>query len=386
MKLNHFLALGFLFFAAILRGQDSTAFANEMRLFIQTTNIRFQQLDATRQQDAERIRLLEAENKRLLAENQQTSSMLYAADLAEYQEIRNEIRYVFSKADRLDADVENGILRFETHSLFNDLLQANNPQSSVLGFRFNKVLEDAALASFAKINDKDPKKRFTEDDQKRFKAVVNNVLSNPFVSTVIQTNPIASMASTIVSVAVNFTTNNSKSLENNAVDAQAIENFKRKLDGYIQFYDKLLMTSMRYQMGLDRVKNKYDFLNKSKKGFMQQLKTDLGINSDNYLYELDRILPEKPSKPRELMMSQQVRKAMETARKYQALRQQTDDFIYECNMLFRDFLTENINVLQTARTLPDQNNISQAKVDELIKRIEQFQKRNWQDMQIKMNE
>ena len=101
-----------------------------------------------------RVKTLEKENEVLKAED-------WSNDSAEYHVLRSEIFEAVTNIPQLDFDFKNTADKIAVTGLFTKLMQANNPTSDILGFRFTEIIFSASEKHFKEVlKDERDKKRF----------------------------------------------------------------------------------------------------------------------------------------------------------------------------------------------------------------------------------
>jgi hypothetical protein len=319
-----------------------------------------------------RIKILEKENQWLKSDSRVTDSLNYCA-------IRLEIFEAFSNESQLDFDFKSTTEKILVTGLFARLMQANNPASDILGFRFTDLVFASAEKHF--IHELE-----NESDKKRFIQIISKIINNPLISTLASSNPITSVVSTIISTIVGFTTT-SISMDkeggrvrdvsigqSDAFDEKNITAFRNDMQVYINFYDQLILASQKYLSGLENLNNKYLYLEVSIHGFLLELHTFLDLNGKNELICLTNLLPD-PSNPeidfKALLMNENIRQTALVSRKFPALQITVNDFKNEYNLLLFRFLDEYTRILESAKAFPDQA-IDKNRIDELIAEIKSF--------------
>lgn len=319
-----------------------------------------------------RIRNLERENQVLRADSRIIDSL-------EYCEMRKEIFEAFANESQLDFDFKSTTEKIAVTGLFTRLMQANNPVSDILGFRFTDVIFSAADKHFkGQLNN--------EPDRRRFSQIISKIISNPLVSTLANSNPITSVVSTIITTIIGFTTT-SLSMDKeggrvrdvsigqkDAFDEKDINAFRSEMQVYINFYDQLILASQRYLAGLRELSDKYAYLKASVDEFLQDLHAHVDTSGDIDLIGLTALLPD-PTIPgldfRVLLQDEDIRQTVEVARQFPALQITVASFKYEYNLLLLRFLEDYIRILRTAEDFPDQA-IDKIRIEGLISEIKSF--------------
>ncbi len=319
-----------------------------------------------------RIKTLEKEKDILKSEERSRDSASYCA-------LRSEIFEAYTNLPRIDFDFKSTTERIAVTGLFAKLMQANNPTSDILGFRFTEIIFSAAEKHFKEAL-KD------EKDKKRFSEVIAKIIDNPVVSVLAKTNPITSVVSSIISIIAGFTTSRVElgkeggrlkevSVDQKDVfDNRSIAAFRSELQVYIDFYDALILTSAEYLEGLEDLDGKYAYLILSVKDYKTELYTELDVKENNVLIKLSKSLPDPATHEinyRAIIMDPKIQKCRHLAEIYPVIHQDVSDFKKAYNTLLFNFLSDYIITLKTAKTFPD-GNIDKSKTDALITDIESF--------------
>jgi hypothetical protein len=143
---------------------------------------------------------------------------------------------------------------------------------------------------------------------------------------------------------------------------------------YIDFYDRLSLSSRKYLEGLETLRTKYSYLMFSVNNYLVELHYCIQADAQNDLLALTLMLPD-PASPgidfQFLLKDQGILQAFAIAKRYPALQMQVSDFKNEYNLLLLRFLEDYIQVLLTAKDFPDQA-IDKNRIDLLIKDIQDF--------------
>jgi hypothetical protein len=331
-------------------------------------------LDFQKQIDELQIRLkqLEKENQMLRLSSRSADSLLYCS-------IRLEIFEAFTHIRQLEFDFKNTTEKIAVTGLFTKLIQASNPASDILGFRFTDLVLKAAEKHFkSELNN--------EADQNRFSQVILKIINNPLVSVLTSSNPLTSLVSAIISTVVGFTTSEVNvekeggrikevdMTQHDAFDSESIAGFREDLQVYITFYDNLIIATDRYLSGLDYLESKYSFLISSLTGYKKDLYSFLGTDDGNQLISLTLLLPEPGRGDFNFggfLTDPEIRSCLATARKYPLLEQSVSEYKKEYNHLLFEFLSDHITTLRSAAGFPDEA-MDKAKTEILISEIESF--------------
>jgi len=319
-----------------------------------------------------RLKTLEKENEILISGDRSNDS-------AEYCAIRSEIFEAFTNLPQLDFDFKNTADKIAVTGLFTKLMQANNPTSEILGFRFTEIIFSASEKHFMEVL-KD------ERDKKRCSQVISKIIDNPVVSSLANTNPVTSVVAAIISTIAGFTTSKVELgkeggrikdvavNQQDAFDNRSISAFRAELQVYIDFYDALITASSDYLDGLDELDGKYGYLILTVRDYKNELCSELDIKENNLLIKLSKLLPDPAIDGinyNSIILDPKVQKSQHLARRYPVLHQAVNDFKKEYNILLFNFLTDYIKTLKTAKNFPA-GDIDKTKTDALINDIESF--------------
>ncbi|NVO18513.1 MAG: hypothetical protein HXX13_02370 [Bacteroidetes bacterium] len=314
-------------------------------------------------------------------ENHALRSHVKTQDSLAYTRTRMEIFEAFNTAPRINFDFLNTTDKIAVTGLFTKLLQANNPTSDILGFRFNETLLKTAEKYF-----KNELK--SEPDKIRLGQVINKLVNNPVISTLANTNPITSVTAAIINTMSSFSTtsidvvkegNKLKDVSSSTMDAfsqKNIEAFRVELQPYINFYDALNLASIRYLSGLENINQHYEYLKGSVEDYKKQLYLSLSITDTNTLMRLASSLPDPSTRNLDysaFLCDQKIQSCDGIARKLPAIQLLVKDFRREYDQLLISFLKEYVLALQSAKKLPP-SSIDQSKIDSLISDIDTFTK------------
>jgi hypothetical protein len=319
-----------------------------------------------------RIKILEKEKEILEYEGRSNDSAAYCL-------LRSEIFEAFTNVSQLDFDFKNTADKIAVTGLFTKLMQANNPASDILGFKFTEIIFSASEKHF-----KETLKN--EGDKKRFSQVIGKIIDNPVVSSLANTNPVTSVVAAIISCVAGFTTSRAEVEkeggrikdvtvhQQDAFENRGISAFRNELKVYIDFYDALIIASRDYLEGLGTLNRKYAYLIQSVLEYKTALYAELGFKESNLLIQLARLLPDPAAKDINysiIIHDQKIQKSQLLARKYPVLLQAVSSFKKEYNSLLFNFLSDYIKTLKTALEFPD-GDIDKTKTEALISDIETF--------------
>lgn len=313
------------------------------------------------------------------AENQSLKTQMRVKDSMAYVEMRREIFEAFNHVSKINFDFLNTSGKIAVTGLFTKLLQANNPTSDVLGFRFSETIITASEKCFRG-------ELKTESERLRFGQMITKLVNNPVVSSIANSNPITSVTAAIISSVAGFSTttlsvekngNKIKDVSAQTTDAfgqKNIEAFKAELQPYIQFYDALNIASNKYLFNIEQVKNKYTYLRNNVETYKYQLSSSLQINDSNMLIRLASLLPDPATKNIDFykyLKDPRVVQCAGIAGKLPVLEQSVKDFQKEYNQILLAFLNDYVTALQSASKLPAVS-VDHLKINALISDIQLF--------------
>lgn len=319
-----------------------------------------------------RIILLENENH-VLAKD------LRARDSVSYCAIRHEIFKAFTVTPQLKFDFKNTTDKIAVTELFTKLMQANNPSSDILGFRFNEIVFSACEEHlFKEVSE--------EKERNRLGHVIGKIINNPVVSTLANTNPLTSVVAAIISTVAGFASPAIEMYkEGGRIKEVAVENkdifqteniraFREELQVYINFYDALILAASRYLKGLENLNTKYTGLMQSVRAYQDNLFTFLDGNETNLLLRLAEFLPDPQRQHlafNDLISDKRILNALAEARKLPVIQQSVLDFKKEYNHLLFGFLSDYMEALRLTNSFPP-GTLDPHKVEALVQDIAHF--------------
>jgi len=319
-----------------------------------------------------RIRYLEKENEALKANNKSSDSTVYC-------EMRDKVFEAFTNVSQLDFEFKNTASKIAVAGLFTKLIQASNPTSDILGFRFTEIIYSAVSKHFmASLKD--------DQDKRRFSQVISKIVDNPVVSSLANTNPVTSVVASIISSIAGFSTSKVE-LEKDgmkikdvyvdqqdAFDNRSVNAFRTELQGYIDFYDAMIITSTEFLKGIEYLDGKYAYLIQYIKEYKDELYSGIDIRESHVLIKLSNLLPDPSLENLDyglMIQDDRIRKCAAMAEKYPALQQSVNELKKDYNKLLLKFLSDFIRILESARNFPDKD-IDKTKTGQLIHDIEYF--------------
>lgn len=319
-----------------------------------------------------RLKTIEKENAMLRMQNRTEDSLAYCV-------LRDEIFSACTHLPQLDFDYKSTAEKIAVTGLFTKLMQANNPTSDILGFRFTEVIFTSADKHFKSVLKEG-------HDKTRFTQVIGKIIDNPVVTSLANTNPVTSVVAAIISTIAGFTTtrvNLEKEggkvqdvsvVQDDVFDQKCIAGFRNELQVYIDFYDALIIASSDYLEGLESLDAKYAYLVKSVSDYKSEFYSTLDVRENNLLVKLSKSLPDPALKKidyQSIFNDPAIRKSQLLARKFPVIQQAVSDFKKDYNTLLFKYLETYIITLKMAGDFPD-GDIDKEKTGDLIKDIEAF--------------
>jgi len=319
-----------------------------------------------------RIKSLESENERLKCNTRAKDSLLYCT-------MRNEIFNAFSNISRLNQEFKNTSEKIAVTGLFTKLMQASNPTSDILGFRFTEIIFSAAEKHFLS-------ELKNENDRRRFSQVISKIVSNPIVNTLANTNPVTSVVSGIVSTIAAFSTpkveleresgkiKDVRVVEQDAFDHRSIDAFRGDLQVYIDFYDAMITTSDEYLRCSEEMNLEYLGLKENIRSMEEQMLSRLHVEESNLLIKLSGLMPDPSINDldfSELILDPCILDCYGLAAGYPVMQSEVRHFIQDYNLMLNKFLNDYIRILQLALSFPEKD-IDKTKTRLLITDIETF--------------
>ncbi len=336
-----------------------------------------------------RLAELQRRNAELLARSRRIKEEQVRRDSIEWRRAYTAVTRAVLRGDKLEGDFRHTLMRVKSDRLFTRLMDAQNPQGNELGFRFTEVVLQASNNTLAKhIPDK--------STRKRWQAVVERVLANPFVSGFVASNPLTSITMTLVDAAINFTdvrllkevngqpARRVKDLDmkaENVFQAEQIKAFVEALDPYIQFYDKLLKTNAAFRQNLDYLQLKYAELESEYTGLYARLLESLGIEEqeDRSLIDQVNALFEPPLDAdgwpdyRAVLESEPVRQTLEHIESFPELEARVQRFRKDYYGYLITFLEQYYQILGELENDPTlKKNFDKKKVSGLLEEIRSY--------------
>lgn len=319
-----------------------------------------------------RVRLLEKENVAFRAGNKAEDSLDYAL-------CRAEIYKIFMHLHKLDGDFQNTSDKIAVTGLFSKLIQAGNPTSAILGFRFTDVIMASVDKHFLQYLKE-------EKDKKRLINVIGKIMDNPVVTSLANTNPVTSVIASVIHVLSDFSTTSVElkksggrvigagATEQDIFDNSSIKGFRASLQCYIDFYDGLNRITSEFVQSLDELNNEYSTLNIQIKRFKGDLYNTLNINDEDLLMRLSTALPDPAAGhtvQNKVLIRAIVKDCYLFSERFAFLKNNTNEYMLRYNILLYNFLNNYIKTLDLISDFPDPG-IDRSQARELAEEIKSF--------------
>lgn len=281
---------------------------------------------------------------------------------------------------KLEFDFNKVTDRIRVVGLLSKLNKANNPASDILGVSFVDVVNKAAETHFTK--------ELPEKEKPRFVDIVNKIIKNPIVSSVLSSNPVTSVVASITNAAAGFFSSNvygekvkELTIETkNMFDQKKLEAFNNELIPYISFYDNMIRTTDKYLIGVDQLRNKYSYLNENVRNYNTsllntldvkkslptplsvQVDSEFKLTSDKYgFWEYQKVLKRD-----------NISTAKNISNNYKVMEIQVQNFKSDYNEILKNYLNETVILLNGAKTITLSKGFNSDKIDDLINDIALF--------------
>ena len=301
-------------------------------------------------------------------------------DSIEFINTKYSILKAIQDGPKLEFDFTKVTDRIRVVGLMSKLNKANNPASDILGVSFVDVVTKAAETHFTK--------ELPDREKPRFVDIVNKIIKNPIVSSVLNSNPVTSVVSSITNAAAGFFSTNvfgervrELTVETkNLFDQKKLEAFNKELSPYISFYDNMIKTTDKYLIGVDQLKNKYSYLNDNVKNYNMSLLNSLNIkkgSSSPLSVQVDaefKLTFDKYGfcEYQKVLKRDNVSSAKNIANNYKVIEIQVQNFKSDYNELLKNYLNETVVLLNGAKTITLSKGFSPDKIDDLINDIALF--------------
>ncbi|MCA6420451.1 MAG: hypothetical protein IM574_12155 [Cytophagales bacterium] len=159
-------------------------------------------------------------------------------DSLQYIKTKYTILNSIQNGPKLEFDFKRVKENIQLTGIFAKISKANNPTDDILGVSFVDVVSKAAETHLLS--------SLPVADRPRFSEIVDKIIKNPIIGSLLNSNPVTSVVASITNSAANFFNskiagsnfNNAAIETKNLFDQKKLENFNLELAPYISFYDK----------------------------------------------------------------------------------------------------------------------------------------------------
>lgn len=320
----------------------------------------------------EKIESLEQKVQDLTEARAKERQELLAIREQEYERFLDPIMDVLTSGDKMQSDFEHLIKSMQKDELLIAMADANNPNSSVLGFQFSEIVIKIAKQIF--LND------LSTEDRPRFEKALVDATDNSLLKVLAQSNPIGILVSRVVEKVVGFVKSvrikgkNVVSVQR-AFTKQKIKKFIKELDKYVRFYDSLLLTSREYKSSVQQLTNRKNELvvrlDNYYEKFLQTLEVTATSGSKLIKQVNKKLKPELVEGTPDylaVMNTAENRKAHQIAIKFPELQNDIRQLEVDYYQILSRYFGHYLKDLKRARKFSTTTNID---LEELIERIEE---------------
>lgn len=324
------------------------------------------------------IDFLKSQISGLLDENNKLRHNEITMQKASFEKIYDTIIAVIENGDLIQFKFDSTIEEANTNKIMVKLSQVNNPSSSFLGFNFisviNKACEDHLFSDLP------------EEQRVTFREFVSKIVKNPFISVVLNSNPITKIVSSIIDRV--DTVMNTKVVKEgrelitktrDIIKEKKIVNFYNSLKKYIEFYDALLEASNQYKIAVDNLSVKYKGTQNEFSGYYSKFIEILGLNKNqNYVPQVNKMLEIKsiggyPNYP-EIIENERIKAGYAHADKFKIFQQTVALIRADYNAVLIKYLDANISALETSKSFSD-DSMDKGETIKIISEIETLKKK-----------
>jgi len=301
-------------------------------------------------------------------------------DSAEYIKTKYSILNAIENGPKLVFDFTKITERINVAGLFSKLNKANSPASDILGVSFVDVVSRAAETHFILA--------LPPEDKPRFADILNKIIKNPIVSSVLNSNPVTSVVASITNVAAGFFSSSAigrsgrdvKIETKNLLEQKNLEDFNKELSPYISFYDNMIKSTDKYLMGVNQLNNKYSYLKDTVNNYNAKLYKTLNIIKNNGIPLTTQAEAEfklTSDKYNNLDYQKNLQKASISSAKniadnYKVIEVQVNNFKGDYNELLKTYLRETSQLLSGAKYMTLSKGFNPNQIEALIVDIDSF--------------
>ncbi|MGB0880350.1 MAG: hypothetical protein ACPGTO_07265 [Polaribacter sp.] len=191
-----------------------------------------------------KIQYLEIEQKRSKIE-----SKLFLISKSSFDKMESSIREALDKTDVISSSANYQKVLKTTIKLHNEITKVNNftDAEKVFGFDFvdeiMKVTENTLINQITKISENE-KESTLKNRKNRFRNIIRNIVKNPIVSGFLKSNPITSVAHSIINQTVSAQTIKIDKVAITRGNYNMPENFKKFKKSYSSFKDSYVTSKI----------------------------------------------------------------------------------------------------------------------------------------------
>lgn len=333
-----------------------------------------------------RIKVLEEINEELIRRQ-------ISIDKSQYETQRKNLEIAITLGSTLSVKWNAIVNNFSVSQGLNRITEINSiGKDNALGFDFQKVVNELVAKNltveFDKLNEP---KEVIEQLKNRWKENVDKTINNPIIQGLVKSNPLTSIASLLISSAINFTDNKIKTSANieliskgelpqkykdfvttwkdqirieaksinsvgfttNLISQNAIENFSYNIKPYTELFDQMSNSNLRFALKLEEASTMHssfnDIIRNYDKNLMEYLKITKISDAPSRINELLKVdETERLPKYREAIGRDDLRDALILANQYSLLKDKVNELTENYYQIHIDYFEEYIRHLDVA--------------------------------------
>ncbi|WP_100074641.1 hypothetical protein [Chryseobacterium camelliae] len=260
--------------------------------------------------------------------------------------------------------------------LFTKLTEAANPNNElILGKSYTTFIKEEASNLLLK--------DLNGETKNGFLSILNKIISNPIVGSIINSNPVGSLVTQVINSASNFVSQKidgcnlcEKTLKyTESIKQDRIKEFSNKIQPFVVYYDKILAADRSVSQKLEvykvilkenrkeasekNIKLRSTILNPTKPGVSLTIQVNslLNVNNSNY---------------RDIIDNDQVKKAYELSKTYKFYKNTFSRYNQEFSKIFSVYLNLYYQALSDLKSYASANNYDSTRIEELQSMIKIF--------------
>ena len=313
------------------------------------------------QSDSERLLIIEQRLLQIDKNNYEATKLSIEQSLEDFPALIKDYEILKTKSDFSE--------------LFTKLTQAANPNndSLIIGKSYTTFIKEEA----EKILTVD----LNGEAKKGFLTVLNKITSIPIIGDIINTNPIASMATQVISSASNFLDKKidgcafcKKSLQyGNDVKQARIDSFINRIQPYVAYYDKILTADRVFNQQLRIYQEKFDDKNIRVRKDYSILCTNFKIDMTKpKVSQIQKYFNVSNNNYYDVLSDSVIIRGKETAKRFELYESNLQLFNEEFSKLFAIYLQNYLESLETLKEFAEIQNYPTSGIDELKSDIDNF--------------